>query len=330
MDGHDTMTDLLTAKSDHCCSHGGQTATVVDDAQLVLDPVCGMSVPQDPSANGGPVDYQGIGYYFCSTSCRNRFDADPFYYLSGAHKKAKAQPIEGAKYICPMDPEVSEDGPGPCPICGMALEPGTPSPNADNPELTDFSRRLLVSVLAAVPLLILTMGPMVGLPIREMIGERTAQVLEFLLALPVVLWAARPFFVRGWQSLKSGYTNMWTLIMFGVGAAFCYSVIATFLPGLFPAEMRVAGSVPVYYEAAVVIVALIFVGQVLELKARERTGDAIHALTDLSPETARRLNADGTEYDAPLENILPEDRLRVRPGERIPVDGQIVEGQYLS
>ncbi|MCB1421709.1 MAG: cadmium-translocating P-type ATPase, partial [Nitratireductor sp.] len=230
-------------------------------------------------------------------------------------------------YTCPMDPEIVQDGPGTCPICGMALEPMDGIAGGPNHELIDFTRRLWVSALAAIPLLILTMGPMVGLPVRQWLGETASVWLEFALATPVVLWAAQPFFHRGWTSIKTWNLNMWTLIMMGVGAAYGYSVIATFLPGLFPDSLKMAGGhMPVYYEAAVVIIALVFVGQVLELKARERTGDAIRALLDLAPKTARRITPDGEEYDAPLENIVEGDRLRVRPGESVPVDGVIVEG----
>ena len=187
-----------------------------------------------------------------------------------------------------MHPEIVRDEPGACPICGMALEPMIPSDEPSH-ELTDFTRRLWVSVAAAVPLLILTMGEMVGIPVRDWIGHRTAAWLEFLLATPIVLWAARPFFQRGLDSFKNRSPNMWTLISLGVGAAYLYSLFATFLPGIFPEEYRMGGMVGTYYEAAVVIVALVFVGQVLELRARERTGDAIRALMDLAPKTARRI-----------------------------------------
>ncbi len=231
-----------------------------------------------------------------------------------------------------MDPEIVQEGPGTCPICGMALEPMDGVAEGPNHELIDFTRRLWISVGAAIPLLILTMGPMLGLPIRHWMGEQTAVIAEFLLATPVVLWAAQPFFHRGWTSIKTWNLNMWTLIMIGVGAAYAYSVVATFLPQLFPEGIQMAsghsgGHLPVYFEAAVVIIALVFVGQVLELRARERTGDAIRALLDLAPKTARRITPDGDEYDAPLENILSGDRLRVRPGEAIPVDAIVVSGE---
>ena len=289
-----------------------------------IDPVCGMEVR---IGIGKPsLDHGGRTYHFCSTHCHDRFEVDPYFYLSGSHNKRPPAAAEDATYTCPMHPEVIEDHPGACPACGMALEPMGGVSDEPNHELIDFSRRLLVSIFAAIPLLILTMGGMVGFPVRDWLGEQNAIALEFLLAAPVVLWAAQPFYIRGWQSLSSGSSNMWTLIMLGVGAAFGYSAVATFVPGVFPDSLKVGGHVPVYYEAAVVIVALIFVGQVLELKARERTGDAIRALLDLSPKSARRINPDGTEYDAPLENILQGDRIRIRPGESIPVDAIILEG----
>ncbi|MCO5135176.1 MAG: heavy metal translocating P-type ATPase [Phyllobacteriaceae bacterium] len=271
--------------------------------------------------------YKGDEFHFCNPKCHDRFEADPYFYLSGNKARKKTAAAKGTKYTCPMDPEIVQEGPGTCPICGMALEPMDGIADGPNHELIDFTRRLWVSALAAIPLLILTMGPMVGLPVRQWLGETVSTWLEFALATPVVLWAARPFFHRGWTSIKTWNLNMWTLIMMGVGAAYGYSVIATFLPGLFPDSLKMHGThMPVYYEAAVVIIALVFVGQVLELKARERTGDAIRALLDLSPKTARRITPGGEEYDAPLENIVEGDRLRVRPGESVPVDGVITEG----
>jgi len=209
----------------------------------------------------------------------------------------------------------------------MALEPMGGVSDEQDDELIDFAQRLLVSVAAAVALIVLTMGPIVGLPVRDWLGENIALLLEFALATPVVLWAAWPFFKRGWTSVVTWNLNMWTLIMIGVGTAYSYSVVATFLPGLFPAGLKMEGGhMPVYYEAAVVIIALVFVGQVLELRARERTGDAIRALLDLAPKMARRILPDGQEYDAPLENLVEGDRLRVRPGESVPVDGVVLDG----
>jgi Cu+-exporting ATPase len=293
------------------------------------DPVCGMSVTL---GKGKPsLKYKGTEYHFCNPKCHDRFEADPWFYLSGNNARKKELEAEkaagGALFTCPMDPEIVQEGPGTCPICGMALEPMSGISDEPNHELIDFSRRLQVSVLAAIPLLILTMGPMLGVPVRSWIGEGVAIYLEALLATPVVLWAALPFFQRGWTSLVTRHFNMWTLIMIGVGAAYLYSMVAAFLPFLFPDSLKGAsGHMPVYFEASVVIVALVFVGQVLELKARERTGDAIRALLDLSPKTARRVTPEGDEYDAPLDNILAGDRLRVRPGEAVPVDGRLLEG----
>lgn len=284
-----------------------------------------MSV--DPDAGKPYLRYRGEDYHFCSQKCHDRFEADPYFYLSGNKAKKRVSAPKDASFTCPMDPEVIQEGPGTCPICGMALEPMDGVAEGPNHELIDFTRRLWVSAGAAVPLLVLTMGPMIGLPIREWIGEGLTLWIELLLTTPVVIWAAAPFFHRGWTSLKTRNFNMWTLIMLGVGAAYAYSVVATLLPGLFPSSMQSPdGHVPVYFEASVVIVALVFVGQVLELRARERTGDAIRALLDLAPKTARRVLPDGEEYDAPLENIIEGDLLRVRPGESIPVDAIVVEG----
>jgi len=301
-----------------------KAATVPVDGK-VKDIVCGMTVALD---KGKPsLKYKGDEFHFCSNGCHGKFERDPYFYLSGNKARKKKSAPKNAMYTCPMDPEIIQEGPGTCPICGMALEPMDGISDGPNHELIDFTRRLWVSAGAAIPLLLLTMGPMLGLPIREWLGEKLSLYLEFVLATPVVVWAARPFFHRGWTSIKTWNLNMWTLIMIGVGAAYLYSVIATFLPGLFPAGLQMhGGHMPVYYEAAVVIIALVFVGQVLELRARERTGDAIRALLDLAPKTARRITPDGDEYDAPLENIIEGDRLRVRPGEAIPVDSIVIDG----
>jgi Cu+-exporting ATPase len=294
-------------------------------ADTAIDPVCGMTVQLGKGK--ASLTYRDEDYHFCSPKCHDQFEADPYFYLSGNNKKKKNPVPENTLFTCPMDPEIIQEGPGTCPVCGMALEPMSGVSDEPNHELIDFTHRLWVSVIAAIPLLLLTMGPMIGLPVREWIGEQLTVYVEFLLATPVVLWAAWPFFHRGWTSLKTGNYNMWTLIMLGVGAAYSYSLVATFLPGLFPAQFQAnGGHVPVYYEAAVVIVALVFVGQVLELRARERTGDAIRALLDLAPKTARRITPDGDEYDVPLENIISGDRVRVRPGESVPVDAVVLEG----
>ncbi|WP_349437848.1 heavy metal translocating P-type ATPase [Pararhizobium sp. A13] len=295
-------------------------------AETAIDPVCGMTVKLN--AGKPNLEYQGTTYHFCSQRCHGRFGADPWFFLSG-HAKDKPKAAKKATlYTCPMDPEIVRDAPGTCPICGMALEPMGAPVEGPNPELVYFTRRFWVSLACAVPLVILSMGPMVGLPIRDWIGARIATYLELLLATPVVLWAAKPFFERGWVSLRTGHYNMWTLIMLGVGAAYLYSVVATLFPSFFPMEFGGHhGDVAVYFEAAAVIVALVFVGQILELRARERTGDAIRALMNLAPKTARRIQPDGTEQDAPLENILAGDHVRIRPGEAVPVDGIVTEGR---
>lgn len=293
---------------------------------MEIDPVCGMKV--DPDAGKPRSEHDGKTYHFCAQKCCDKFEADQHFYLSGGHKRRASQSSKASEYTCPMHPEIVEDHLTDCPLCGMALEPmGVPT-DEPNPELIDFSRRFWVSALCSIPLLILTMGPMIGLDLRQPIGERNAIFLELLLASPVVLWAAWPFFKRGWGSIVNKSPNMWTLIMLGVTAAYGYSVVAALAPGLFPPDFQHAdGTVPVYFEAAAVIVALVFLGQVLELKARERTGSAIRALLDLSPKLARRINKDGSERDVPVDNILEDDLVRVRPGESVPVDGIVVEGR---
>ncbi len=292
--------------------------------ETAKDPVCGMTVTVKP--DGRHAEFQGETFHFCSGKCQTKFEADPWFYASGrAAGRKKAAPAN-VQYTCPMHPEIVRDAPGACPICGMALEPMLPS-DEPSEELTDFTRRMWISAAAAVPLIVLTMGELVALPVRDWIGHRTASYLEFVLATPIILWAAQPFFRRGWDSVVNRSPNMWTLISIGVAAAYLYSIVATFLPGLFPQQYRMGQGVGTYFEASVVIVALVFVGQVLELRARERTGDAIRALLDLAPKTARRILPDGTEYDAPLENIMEGDRLRVRPGDAVPVDGTVIEGR---
>ncbi|KND19459.1 haloacid dehalogenase [Pannonibacter phragmitetus] len=292
--------------------------------ETAKDPVCGMTVAVKP--DGRHAEFQDETFHFCSEKCQTKFKADPWFYASGRAAGQKKAAPANVQYTCPMHPEIVRDAPGSCPICGMALEPVVPS-DEPSEELTDFTRRMWISAAAAVPLIILTMGELVALPVRDWIGHQTASYLEFVLATPIILWAALPFFRRGWDSIVNRSPNMWTLISIGVAAAYLYSLVATFLPGVFPEQYRMGHGVGTYFEAAVVIVALVFVGQVLELRARERTGDAIRALLDLAPKTARRILPDGTEYDAPLENIMEGDRLRVRPGDAIPVDGTVIEGR---
>jgi P-type Cu+ transporter len=292
-----------------------------------IDPVCGMTVKL---GIGKPsLKWQGKEFHFCNPRCRDRFRADPVFFVSGNSKRRKKPAAKAQRYICPMDPEVESDKPGDCPICGMALEPAEPvaGTGGANPEIADFTRRFAVSIACAIPLMVLSMGHMVGLPVRDILGETVSQWAEFALAAPVVLWAALPFFRRGWRSIQNRHANMWTLISLGVGAAFLYSAVAVIAPQLFPETMRSHhGTVPVYFEAAAVIVALVFLGQLLELKARERTSSAIAELLSLAPKTAIRINDDGSEYPAPVENLLAGDRIRIRSGDAIPVDGVVAEG----
>ena len=307
---------------DHDHSHA--KPTIPAGVKTAKDPVCGMTVAIGLDTRHA--EFQGEVFHFCSEKCQTKFEADRWFFASGRAAGRKNAAPADVQYTCPMHPEIVRDAPGACPICGMALEPMLPS-DEPSEELTDFTRRMWISAVAAVPLVILTMGELVALPVRDWIGHQTASYLEFVLATPIILWAALPFFKRGWDSVVNRSPNMWTLISLGVAAAYLYSLVATFLPGVFPDAYRMGEGVGTYFEAAVVIVALVFVGQVLELRARERTGDAIRALLDLAPKTARRILPDGTEYDAPLENVMEGDRLRVRPGDAVPVDGTVIEGR---
>ncbi|MFX0543849.1 heavy metal translocating P-type ATPase [Roseovarius sp. S1116L3] len=308
----------------HPHHHDGSVGhNVPEGAKSAQDPVCGMTVAVTEETRHE--DFGSERFHFCSEGCQATFQSDPWYYASGRSREAAVAATPGTQYTCPMHPEVIRDEPGACPICGMALEPLLPT-DEPSEELVDFTRRMWISAVAAVPLVILTMGELVGLPVRDWLGHQLAIYIEFVLATPIVLWAAAPFFRRGWESIRNVSPNMWTLIALGVGAAYLYSLFATFLPGVFPAEYRMGESVGTYYEAAVVIITLIFVGQVLELRAREKTGDAIKALLDLAPKTARRILPNGDEYEAPLENIREDDLLRVRPGDSVPVDAEVVEG----
>ncbi len=299
---------------------------------MAIDPVCHMTVEIATAKHVHLHD--GANVYFCNPRCKDRFIADPARYLDPAARQAAAeaeaakQP-QGTKYTCPMDPEIVQVGPGTCPKCGMALEPmGIPPRDAGpNPELIDFTRRLKIGAVLTIPIVIIAMAPHAGLPLHAWLSPRLSQWLEFMLAIPVVLWCGWPFLERGWASIKTRNPNMWTLIALGVGAAFLYSVAAVAAPGFFPDSLKGhGGTVGVYFEAAAVIICLVLLGQIMELRAREKTGSALRGLLDLSPKTARRIAADNSESDVPLDQVLVGDRLRVRPGESVPVDGAILEG----
>jgi Cu+-exporting ATPase len=332
---------------------------------LPIDPVCGMTI--DPDRAKVSAVWWGITYYFCCDGCRTKFNGDPDGYLTGKVREAedKQDHQEGGVYTCPMDPEVRQDHPGACPkcgmalereltlqltrtqytcpmhpeiirdepgdcpICGMVLEPVTVElEEEENPELIDMTRRLWISAVLSIPLVIITMGELFpGVRFDWLASPRILGWIEFLLGTPVVLWGGWPFFVRGWRSVVTRNLNMFTLIGLGTGVAYLYSTVATVVPDIFPASFRDEfGEVAVYFEAAAVIVTLVLLGQVMELRARGSTSAAIKALLGLAPKTARRINSDGSEQDVPLEQIQVGDRLRIRPGEKVPVDGVVLQG----
>jgi Cu+-exporting ATPase len=298
------------------------------EAHLALDPVCGMKV--DPKSGKPSYKHGGQLFHFCSQGCRSKFAADPARYLG---KRGEPEPLpKGTLYTCPMHPEVVQEGPGHCPKCGMALEPMGSPPEHDHgghPELVDFTRRLMVGVPLSLALVALDMGQHVfGVDLLPFLSPRAQQWLALAIATPAVLWCGWPFFMRGFQSIRTLWLNMFTLIGLGTGAAYLYSLVATAMPNIFPATMRDAhGLVPTYFEAAAVIVALVLLGQVLELRAREKTGGAIRALLDLAPKTALRVLKDGKTETVPLAAVKVGDVLRVRPGDKVPIDGTVVEGR---
>lgn len=309
----------------HFCHDGCRAKFEADpDAYIEAeDPVCGMRVNRATARH--MAKHEGERYYFCSARCHDKFEAAPADYL-GDRPAPEPMP-EGTLYTCPMDPEIVQEGPGDCPICGMALEPMMPSADAGpNPELIDFRRRLWIGAPLALAVLVLEMGGMMGLPWADWFGGTTVRWLQFLLATPVVVWVAQPFFKRGWSSIVTGNLNMWTLIAIGTGVAYAFSLVSLLLPGIFPAELQGHHGPPLYFEASAVILILVLVGQVMELTARDRTGDAIRALMDLAPKNARRVTEEGEE-DVPLDAVKSGDRLRVRPGESVPVDGTVTEGR---
>ncbi|HEX2655293.1 MAG TPA: HAD-IC family P-type ATPase, partial [Xanthobacteraceae bacterium] len=342
----------------------GQAAV---QSKSAIDPVCGVTV--DPARAPGKQKHGEETYYFCSRRCMVKFIANPDAFLKpgpqevpdpsaveiSMHRAAKgvqtsstgadapeisadrvaesSQPAkkdhEAGVYVCPMDPEVRQDKPGPCPKCGMALEPRTVTLQEEaNPELVDMTRRLWVGVVLSMPIMFLAMSEMIpGQPVQRSISPHLLNWIQLVLATPVVLWGGWPFFERGWASIVNRSLNMFTLIAIGVGTAFIYSVAATLFPDAFPPSFRGhTGAVGVYFDAAAVITTLVLLGQVLELRARSKTSNAIKALLGLSPKTARLLRDDGAETDLPIERVQAGDRLRVRPGERVPVDGIVLEG----
>jgi P-type Cu+ transporter len=337
-------------------------AHAVADANEVLDPVCGMTI--SPADAVGHVEHKGHTYHFCSQSCLERFKANPDAYVGGpaapaaatsadmereytcpmdpevrqkgpgacpkcgmALEPVDAAPVTKVEWTCPMHPEIVRDEPGACPICGMALEPRTVTLEERNPELEDMTRRFWWSASITIPMLAFMVSEFLpGHPLQALVPHEWMNWIQLALATPVVMWGGWPFFVRGWASVVNRHLNMFTLIALGVGAAYSYSVVATLFPGLFPDSFRIMGEVAVYFEPAAVIVVLVLLGQVLELRARSQTSTAIRNLLGLAPKTARRISRDGAEQDVPLEQVQVGDRLRVRPGERVPVDGVVLEG----
>ena len=300
---------------EHRHAHQGPTA---------IDPVCGMSV--EIKTAKFQTTHAGHVHYFCGESCKTKFVANPRKYLLA--ERSPAPVIAGAIYTCPMHPEIQQQGPGTCPICGMALElMVVTADSGPNPELLDMRRRLWIGLALAIPVIILGMaGEITGLTMW--LGPQLANWLQALFATPVVLWAGWPFFERGFQSLRTRNLNMFTLIAMGTGVSWLYSMVATVYPAIFPVAFRqMGGAVAVYFEAAAMITVLVLVGQVLELRARDQTSGAIKALLNLAPKLARRIGADGQEADVPLEQVVVGDHLRVRPGEKVPVDGVVTEGQ---
>jgi Cu+-exporting ATPase len=317
---HQRHASLQAAPKHGGCSHGAAGAS----AHLAKDPVCGMTV--DPTTAAHRAEHGGETYHFCSSGCRAKFVSDPTTYLSPA--KAPEPAPAGAIYTCPMHPEIRQAGPGACPICGMALEPMIASAESGpNPELADMTRRFWVALALAAPVVALEMGAHIA-GAHRWVDPAWSGLIQFVFASPVVLWAGWPFFERGARSLVSRHLNMFTLIAMGTGVAYGYSVVATFWPGLFPSAFRSHdGAVAVYFEAAAVITTLVLLGQVLELRAREHTSRAIRALLDLAPKTARRVTQGGADQEVAIDAIAVGDLLRLRPGEKIPLDGTLTEGR---
>jgi P-type Cu+ transporter len=321
-----TARGLPEAAACHSADHGAHAGHQALGSG-VIDPVCGMTV--DPHATAHRHTFEGRTYYFCSAGCRSKFAADPARYLDEKVGAPRPAPLpEGTIYTCPMHPQIRQASPGNCPICGMALEPVlATAEGGPSAELIDMTRRFWIGLVLAIPVVALEMGGHLT-NLHMLLGQALSNWLQLVIATPVVLWAGWPFFMRGWQSLVTRNLNMFTLIAMGTGVAWVYSVVATLAPEIFPATFRGPdGAVAVYFEAAAVITVLVLLGQVLELRAREQTSGAIRALLDLAPKTARRLHDDGSEEEVSLDVIAVGDRLRVRPGEKVPVDGVLLEGR---
>ena len=294
---------------------------------VVNDPVCGMGV--DPTASEHNVKHNGGTNHFCSAHCQAKFEANPAQYANAQREAATPNAASAEQeYTCPMHPEIRQMGPGACPICGMALEPVMVSADSGpSAELVDMTRRFWIALVLAIPVVILEMGGHLFPAMHDLISPKASTWTQLVLATPVVLWAGWPFFERAWVSVRTMKLNMFTLIAMGTGVAWLFSVIATVAPGIFPDSFRTMGTVDVYFEAAAVITVLVLLGQVLELRAREQTSGAIKALLDLTPKTAHRLDGGGTETEIPLDQVHIGDRLRVRPGAKVPVDGIVESGR---
>ncbi|MBR1210000.1 heavy metal translocating P-type ATPase [Bradyrhizobium sp. JYMT SZCCT0180] len=333
----DTKVNPDGATSNSCCSghdhhahtdHGHHSHHDHHAAAKVLDPVCGMTV--DPATSKHRIDHQEKTFHFCSAGCKTKFAADPRKYLekSSAKPDVPQRADDGTIYTCPMHPEIRKVGPGSCPICGMALEPEVASLDTPpNPELADMTRRFWIGLVLSVPPVLLEMGGHLAGG-HGLVDPALSNWIQLAFATPVVIWAGWPFFVRGWQSLLTRNLNMFTLIAVGTGVAYLYSLVGTIAPQIFPAAFRGhGGAVAVYFESAAVITVLVLLGQVLELRAREATSGAIKALLQLAPKTARRVSEDGADHEVDIDSLAVGDMLRVRPGEKVPVDGVIVEGR---
>ena len=302
------------------------TSDTLTSDSIVKDPVCGMDV--DPAATAHHADHAGVTYHFCSAGCVTKFTGDPEHYLLPPDERPAPTVAPGVQYTCPMHPEIIRDGPDVCPLCGMALDPmQITAEKPPNHELIDMTRRFRIGAIFAVPLLLMAMGDMIpAISFAHLLGAGF-EWTQLVLATPVVLWAGWPFFVRGWQSIGQRSPNMFTLIALGTGAAYLFSLAAVVLPDVIPDAFKAHdGRTTLYFESAGVIIVLVLLGQVLELRARDRTGDALRALLDLTPKTALRVEPDGTDLEVPLEVVVAGDSLRVRPGERVPVDGSILDG----